>query len=110
MASQGETVRQDSPINCEDTTMSDTNVHMELVDQRNEEERWREEAARRLAPVPGQREALEAGRQRQQAQENPARHAGAQPRRQLPQSRVEIHINAPSRACMVTDPTRARKR
>lgn len=48
--------------------MSDTNVHMELVDQRNEEERWREEAARRLAPVPGQREALEAFRQRQQAQ------------------------------------------
>lgn len=48
--------------------MSDTNVHMELVDQRNEKERWREEAARRLAPVPGQREALEAFRQRQQAQ------------------------------------------
>lgn len=48
--------------------MSDTNVHMELVDQRNEEERWREEATRRLAPVPGQREALEAFRQRQQAQ------------------------------------------
>lgn len=48
--------------------MSDTHVHMELVDQRNEEERWREEAARRLAPVPGQREALEAFRQRQQAQ------------------------------------------
>ncbi|UQM93895.1 hypothetical protein vBSmQDWS359_57 [Stenotrophomonas phage vB_Sm_QDWS359] len=48
--------------------MSDTNVHMELVDQRNEEERWREEAARRLAPVPGQREALEAFRQRQRQQ------------------------------------------
>ncbi len=48
--------------------MSDTNVHMELVDQRDEEKRWREEAARKLAPVPGQREALEAFRQRQQAQ------------------------------------------
>lgn len=43
-------------------------ANLELVDQRNEEERWREEAARRLAPVPGQREALEAFRQRQQAQ------------------------------------------
>lgn len=48
--------------------MSDTKVHMELVDQRNEEERWREEAARKLAPIPGQREALEAFRQRQQAE------------------------------------------
>ncbi len=48
--------------------MSDTNVHMELVDQRNEEERWREEAVRKLAPIPGQREALEAFRQRQQAE------------------------------------------
>lgn len=48
--------------------MSDTKVHMELVDQRNEEERWREEAVRKLAPIPGQREALEAFRQRQQAQ------------------------------------------
>lgn len=48
--------------------MSDTKVHMELVDQRNEEERWREGAARKLAPIPGQREALEAFRQRQQAE------------------------------------------
>ena len=46
----------------------DNDVHLELIDQRNEEQRWRDEAARRLAPVPGQREALEAFRQRQQAQ------------------------------------------
>lgn len=43
-------------------------ANLELVDQRTEDQRWREEAARRLAPVPGQREALEAFRQRQQAQ------------------------------------------
>ncbi|MNI34179.1 hypothetical protein D3C73_881620 [compost metagenome] len=46
-----------------------------------------------------------ARRQRQEAQENAARHAGAQSRRQAPQPRVEIHINAPCRACMVADPT-----
>lgn len=43
-------------------------ANFELVDQRTEDQRWREEALRKLAPKPGQREALEAFRQRQQAQ------------------------------------------
>lgn len=42
-------------------------THLELIDQRTEDQRWREEALRKLAPKPGQREALEAFRQRQQA-------------------------------------------
>lgn len=37
----------------------DWQANLALVDQRNEDQRWREEAARVLAPVPGQREALE---------------------------------------------------
>lgn len=47
---------------------NDYRTNLELVDQRTEDQRWREEALRKLAPVPGQREALEAFRQRQQAQ------------------------------------------
>ena len=43
-------------------------ANFEPVDQRTEDQRWREEALRKLAPKPGQREALEAFRQRQQAQ------------------------------------------
>lgn len=43
-------------------------TNLELVNQRTEDQRWQEEALRKLAPVPGQREALEAFRQRQQAQ------------------------------------------
>lgn len=46
----------------------DWQANLELVDQRNEDQRWRDEAALKLAPKPGQREALEAFRQRQQAQ------------------------------------------
>lgn len=42
-------------------------ANFELVDQRAEDQRWREEALEKLAPKPGQREALEAFRQRQQA-------------------------------------------
>lgn len=42
-------------------------ANFELVDQRTEDQRWREEALEKLAPKPGQREALEAFRQRQQA-------------------------------------------
>lgn len=42
-------------------------ANLELVDQRTEDQRWQEEALRKLAPKPGQREALEAFRQRQQA-------------------------------------------
>ncbi|ANT45300.1 hypothetical protein Xoosp2_78 [Xanthomonas phage Xoo-sp2] len=41
-------------------------ANFELVDQRTEDQRWREEALEKLAPKPGQREALEAYRQRQQ--------------------------------------------
>lgn len=40
----------------------DTNVHLELIDQRNEDQRWRDEAAIKLAVKPGQREALERAR------------------------------------------------
>lgn len=47
---------------------NDYRTHLELVDQCTEDQRWREEALRKLAPKPGQREALEAFRQRQQAQ------------------------------------------
>lgn len=43
-------------------------THLELVDQRTEDQRWQEEALLKLAPKPGQREALEAFRQRQQAE------------------------------------------
>ena len=43
-------------------------ANFELVDQRTEDQRWREEALEKLAPKPGQREALKAFRQRQQAQ------------------------------------------
>jgi len=42
-------------------------ANLELVDQRTEDQRWQEEALQKLAPKPGQREALEAFRQRQQA-------------------------------------------
>lgn len=42
-------------------------TRLELVDQRTEDQRWQEEALLKLAPKPGQREALEAFRQRQQA-------------------------------------------
>lgn len=42
-------------------------ANLELVNQRTEDQRWREEALEKLAPKPGQREALEAFRQRQQA-------------------------------------------
>ena len=40
----------------------DTSVHLELIDQRNEDQRWRDEAAVKLAVKPGQREALERAR------------------------------------------------
>lgn len=39
-------------------------VHLELLEQRDDRHALLEEAARKLAPVPGQREALEAYRRR----------------------------------------------
>lgn len=47
---------------------NDYRTNLELVDQRTEDQRWREEALEKPAPRPGQREALKAFRQRQQAQ------------------------------------------
>lgn len=46
----------------------DWQANLELVDQRNKDQRWRDEAAVKLAPKPGQREALEALRAKRQAE------------------------------------------
>lgn len=43
-------------------------TNFELVDQRTEDQRWRDEATRKLAPIPGQREVVEAMRRRRQAE------------------------------------------
>ncbi|CAA2409925.1 hypothetical protein JTY56_gp67 [Xanthomonas phage Bosa] len=40
----------------------DWRTNLELLDQRNEDQRWRDEAAVKLAVKPGQREALERAR------------------------------------------------
>ncbi|UIS24800.1 hypothetical protein AXL1_76 [Stenotrophomonas phage vB_SmaS-AXL_1] len=40
----------------------DWRTNLELLDQRNEDQRWRDEAAVKLAVRPGQREALERAR------------------------------------------------
>ncbi|URA07043.1 hypothetical protein P9A47_gp75 [Xanthomonas phage Elanor] len=65
MASQGERAWQHIPILLmRSIPMSkDWQANLELVDQRNEDQRWREEAAEKLAVKPGQREALKRARQ-----------------------------------------------
>ncbi|UGL62874.1 hypothetical protein [Xanthomonas phage MET13-T1] len=56
----------------------DWQANLALVDQRNEDQRWREEAARVLAPVPGQREALERARARLDADKKSLLRRGAE--------------------------------
>lgn len=56
----------------------DWQANLALVDQRNEDQRWREEAARVLAPVPGQREALKRARARLAAERKSLLQRGAE--------------------------------
>jgi predicted negative regulator of RcsB-dependent stress response len=49
-------------------TKNERTANMELAQQLEDDRRWREEAARRLAPVPGQREAIDAARRRIESQ------------------------------------------
>ncbi|UGL62785.1 hypothetical protein [Xanthomonas phage FMYAK-P1] len=56
----------------------DWQANLALVDQRNEDQRWRDEAAKVLAVKPGQREALERARAKLDANKKSLLQRGAE--------------------------------